>query len=63
MGALTQRIKGMLGIKVDDSQELLSMDRGTRHPGTNVNSLDKGNHYGPRREVSPTIVVDTSLKG
>lgn len=34
----------------------------TRHPGMNVNPLDRDNHSGPGREDSPAV-VDTSLRG
>lgn len=45
-----------------DGYEDSGEENSTRHPGMNVNSLDRGNHSGPGRESSPTVVDTRGAK-
>ena len=45
-----------------DGYEDSGEENSTRHPGMNVNSLDRGNHSGPGRENSPTVVDTRGAK-
>lgn len=45
-----------------DGYEDSGEENSTRHPGMNVNSLDRGNHSGPGRESSPTVVDTRDAK-
>lgn len=45
-----------------DGYEDSGEENSTRHPGMNVNSLDRGNHSGLGRENSPTVVDTRGAK-